>query len=136
MTRGHPDFYTPVWPGMPVIGEGQTAWRETDNGLIAGGGFDQFIQYTVPTGKELHVMSGIVSCYPPGTHMYYFQQGEVSPQEVFGRITFDTEHIFSFMPGAGLIIPGDDYFAVTIESFDTEDATFYITMIGYLEDKT
>lgn len=70
MAHGQPDFWTVTIPSMPVAGEGQVPWYQSDKASVAATGSEDLINYVVPDEYELHVCSGVVSCEFPCLQRY------------------------------------------------------------------
>ena len=66
MARGLPDWWVSMRPAKTVFGVGQTSWWIAEVGDIAGGGFADFCEYTVPVGFILNIGYIGGSCSGPG----------------------------------------------------------------------
>lgn len=74
MVLDRPDFSQAVVPSMPVIGEGQVPWFESEAIEVDAESYEDLINYVVPDGHELHVCSGVVSGNFPCHQRYALRQ--------------------------------------------------------------
>lgn len=130
MARGHPDFYSGIIPSQPVYGAGQTVWTEVEEGDIPGSSYDDYINYEVPSGKELHITTGFICCDFPCLQRCALNW---SPA-LLGTITYDTNLNVPLHPSATYVISAGNTIYVRVYNDDGAEHHFVVNLIGFLVD--
>lgn len=74
MARGQPDYWSAIFCNLPTLGEGQVAWFQSENAVVALESNEDLINYVVPDSYELHICSGVVSTDFPRIQRYDLRQ--------------------------------------------------------------
>lgn len=128
MTYDHPDFYTPTIPSQPVYGEGQTSWFLNEEGNIDGDSYADYLEYTVPTGYELHVTSGgICNNFPGITRYAVYVSGVLQATAHYNQYRRIALH-----PAAAFVLAAGYLFTARIYNDDDVSHFFTATMYGFL----
>ena len=129
MAVGRQDYQAGVVPIKSGYSLAQTQFFKWQNKNVAAAAVVDFIEYTVPTGYQLHIQGYRVFCTVPFINEFWIR---VAGTQIVGR-QFDTEITDNFPEGATMVVTAGKEFKCQVENKDTVTTLAYIIVYGYLE---
>lgn len=129
MAVGRQDYQAGVVPVKSGYSLSQAKYFDWQNTDVAVAGNEDFCEYTVPAGYELHVLGYRIFAVIPFIHRMILR---INAAQYLGR-EFDTEVSDNFPEGADLVVDAGDTFKIVIYNNDSVIVKFFVMIYGFLE---
>ena len=135
LNAGRPDYSAEVAPGKSKIADDQVAWellvtrRNVDANGIAAGSSSTVTAYTVPTGYQLHMGGGVITCNASCIQKVVMTH----TPGVIGDFMYDVRGQIQLGPHSSVILDAGDVLTIYIYNNDTVERDFSISLQGWLE---
>jgi len=128
MTIGYPDWWLPVLPSYPFLGEGQYYWSRNESKQIAAAGHENFFSWPVVAGRRLYLCGFAIWAQIPGMHQVWPNTAWAAGSNIY----FDTHILVPYSPGGISYVDGPDTFLFTIQN-NAEKVSYFFAMVQGFE---
>lgn len=128
MARDYPDYWKSMVPAKPIYGEGQTPHAENEEGEVDAKSYSDFIQYTIPTGYQWHIIVMGVCNNFGGYTRYQILANDVE----MGGAYMDSFRRIPLEPEAALVVPAGVKYGIRVYNDDEIARQFTATIYGFL----